>query len=66
MTKLQRRCAPTPAALLHNGGRFASESLADFSGIRSHETLRSSGGLFGKASIASARPCDWVIEAPTP
>ncbi len=35
MTKTPASLRSDPlAALLHNGGRFASESLADFSGIR--------------------------------
>ena len=34
MTKTPASLRSDPGALLHNGGRFVSESLADFSGIR--------------------------------
>ena len=37
MTKTPASLRSDPGALLHNGGRFVSESLADFSGIRTFE-----------------------------
>jgi threonine synthase len=46
------------AALLHNGGRFASESLADFSGIRSYDLAKAKSAL-SKASLAGRCASLW-------